>query len=181
MASVKQIEANRLNGKKAKGKKTIWGKIKSSKNALKHGLLGDHVLIIGENKHEYEEFKQGLIEFYDPKNQLQEEIVFQRISLQWRIRRATRIEAGVFSSEAVDASVIIGRDFNKKSKIYVDEFKGSDVSSVPKQIEVPANGFVRDNNGAHAILNINRIEANLSNRFYSLLERYKKMKEEEDA
>ena len=65
MASLKKIEANRLNGKKAKGKKTIWGKIKSSKNALKHGLSADHVLIVGENKLIYEEFKQGLIEYYD--------------------------------------------------------------------------------------------------------------------
>ena len=50
MATLKQIEANRLNGKKAKGKKTIWGKIQSSKNALKHGLLAESVLIVGENK-----------------------------------------------------------------------------------------------------------------------------------
>jgi len=181
MASLKQIEANRLNGKKAKGKKTIWGKIKSSKNALKHGLLADHVLIIGENKHEYEEFKQGLIEYYDPKNQLQEEVVFQLISLQWRIRRTTRIEAGVYGGEALDRAAGFGHDINKSNKIYIDEFKGSDVSSVAKQIDIPANGFVRDCNGAHAILNINRIEANLMNRFYSLLERYKKMKEDDDA
>ena len=76
MTSLKQMEANRENGKKAKGKKTIWGKIKSSKNALKHGLLAEQFLIVGENKVEYEEFKQGLIDYYNPLDQLQEEIVF---------------------------------------------------------------------------------------------------------
>ena len=181
MASLKQIKANRLNGKKAKGKKTIWGKIKSSKNALKHGLSADHVLIVGENKLIYEEFKQGLIEYYDPKNQLQEEIVFQLISLQWRIRRATQVESGVYGGEALDRPSGYGHDITKSNKIYVDEFKGSDVNYVPKQIDIQANSFIRDNNGAHAILNINRIEANLSNRLYALLDRYKKMKEEEDA
>ena len=63
----------------------------------------------------------------------------------------------------------------------INEFKSSDVNHVPKQIEVPANSFIRDSNGASAILSINRIEANLMNRFYALLDRYKKIKEDEDA
>ena len=179
MTSLKQIEANRLNGKKAKGKKTIWGKIKSSKNALKHGLLAEQFLIVGENKLEYEEFKQGLIDYYNPQDQLQEEIVFQLISMQWRIRRSARVEAGIYGGEALDRPSF-GNGINSSNKLYVDEFKSSDVNYVPKQIEIPANSFIRDSNGASSILNINRIEANLMNRFYSLLDRYKKIKEDAD-
>ena len=180
MTSLKQMEANRENGKKAKGKKTIWGKIKSSKNALKHGLLAEQFLIVGENKVEYEEFKQGLIDYYNPLDQLQEEIVFQLISLQWRIRRTTRVEAGIYGGEALDRPSF-GNGINSSNKLYVDEFKSSDVNYVPKQIEIPANSFIRDSNGASSILSINRIEANLMNRFYALLDRYKKIKEDADA
>jgi hypothetical protein len=180
MTSLKQIEANRLNGKKAKGRKTIWGKIKSSKNALKHGLLAEQFLIVGENKLEYEEFKQGLIDYYNPQDQLQEEIVFQLISMQWRIRRSARVEAGIYGGEALDRPSF-GNGIHSSNKLHVDEFKSSDVNYVPKQIEIPANSFIRDTNGASSILSINRIEANLMNRLYALLDRYKKIKEDADA
>jgi hypothetical protein len=180
MTSLKQIEANRLNGKKAKGRKTIWGKIKSSKNALKHGLLAEQFLIVGENKLEYEEFKQGLIDYYNPQDQLQEEIVFQLISMQWRIRRSARVEAGIYGGEALDRPSF-GNGIHSSNKLHVDEFKSSDVNYVPKQIEIPANSFIRDSNGASSILSINRIEANLMNRLYALLDRYKKIKEDADA
>ena len=180
MTSLKQIEANRLNGKKAKGRKTIWGKIKSSKNALKHGLLAEQFLIVGENKLEYEEFKQGLIDYYNPQDQLQEEIVFQLISMQWRIRRSARVEAGIYGGEALDRPSF-GNGIHSSNKLYLDEFKSSDVNYVPKQIEIPANSFIRDSNGASSILSINRIEANLMNRLYALLDRYKKIKEDADA
>ena len=180
MTSLKQMEANRENGKKAKGKKTIWGKIKSSKNALKHGLLAEQFLIVGENKVEYEEFKQGLIDYYNPLDQLQEEIVFQLISLQWRIRRTTRVEAGIYGGEALDRPSF-GHNLQGSNKIHVDTFISNNINYVPKQIEVPANSFIRDSNGASAIVSINRIEANLMHRFYTLLDRYKTMKEDQDA
>jgi len=38
MASEKQIAANRANAKKSTGPKTLVGKLRSSKNAYRHGL-----------------------------------------------------------------------------------------------------------------------------------------------
>ena len=40
MASEKQIAANRANAKKSTGPKTPTGKLKSSRNAYRHGLSG---------------------------------------------------------------------------------------------------------------------------------------------
>jgi len=40
MASEKQIAANRANAKKSTGPKTATGKLKSSRNAYRHGLSG---------------------------------------------------------------------------------------------------------------------------------------------
>ena len=40
MASKKQIAANRANAKKSTGPKTATGKLKSSRNAYRHGLSG---------------------------------------------------------------------------------------------------------------------------------------------
>jgi hypothetical protein len=40
MASEKQIVANRANGGRSKGPKTAAGRLKSSRNAFRHGLSG---------------------------------------------------------------------------------------------------------------------------------------------
>ena len=45
MASERQIEANRRNAKRSTGPRTTGGKIRSSQNALRHGLscsVSDH-------------------------------------------------------------------------------------------------------------------------------------------
>ena len=48
MATLKQINANRKNAKKSTGAKTKFGKIKSSQNAIKHGLNAEKFVVIGE-------------------------------------------------------------------------------------------------------------------------------------
>jgi len=40
MATEKQIAANRANAKRSTGPKTAAGKLKSSRNAYRHGLSG---------------------------------------------------------------------------------------------------------------------------------------------
>ena len=107
-------------------------------------------------------------------------MVFQLISLQWRMRRSLRIEAGIYGGEALDRPSF-GHNLQGSNKIHVDTFTSNNINYVPKQIEVPANSFIRDSNGASAIVSINRIEANLMHRFYTLLDRYKTMKEDQDA
>ena len=53
MATIKQINANRKNALLSKGPKSDLGKLKSSKNSLKHGLTAKQ-LVIGESYKEFE-------------------------------------------------------------------------------------------------------------------------------
>ena len=55
MATIKQINANKKNALLSKGPKSDLGKLKSSKNSLKHGLTAKQ-LVIGES---YKEFKKS--------------------------------------------------------------------------------------------------------------------------
>ena len=96
------------------------------------------------------------------------------------MRRSLRIEAGIYGGEALDRPSF-GHNLQGSNKIHVDTFTSNNINYVPKQIEVPANSFIRDSNGASAIVSINRIEANLMHRFYTLLDRYQIMKENADA
>jgi len=50
MTSDKQIEANRRNARKSTGPQTPEGKAKVAQNAVKHGLLAEHILIQDESQ-----------------------------------------------------------------------------------------------------------------------------------
>ena len=54
MATTNQIEANRKNAQKSTGPKSAQGKADVAKNATKHGLTAQNVIIKGENPEEFE-------------------------------------------------------------------------------------------------------------------------------
>jgi hypothetical protein len=60
MTTTQQIETNRLNVKKSTGPKSSIGKEIASQNAIKHGLLAKALVVQGEKKNAYEEFRQGI-------------------------------------------------------------------------------------------------------------------------
>ena len=57
MATLKQIEANRLNALKSTGPKTEAGKASVKLNAMKHGLLSKQVLLPEDSESEFLAFK----------------------------------------------------------------------------------------------------------------------------
>jgi hypothetical protein len=59
MATDKQFTANRANAKKSTGPKTESGKQISRRNALKHGLTGEAIVIGDEDPTIFEELRAG--------------------------------------------------------------------------------------------------------------------------
>jgi hypothetical protein len=49
MAPDRQIAANRENAKRSTGPRSEAGKARSARNALKHGLSAEHVVMLGED------------------------------------------------------------------------------------------------------------------------------------
>src|SRR5881392_1774827 len=78
MTSFKQIEANRRNARRSTGPITEEGKLRSRRNAVRHGLTADS----------------------DAQSAVERELVLRLASLLWRIRRATTIETGLFEIQA---------------------------------------------------------------------------------
>ena len=95
MTTDKQRKANRQNAKKSTGPRTPEGKARSSKNALKHGLLARDAVMADEDPAEYDRQLQILEENLFPKNAIEFELVLQIADSRWRLRRITRIEAGL--------------------------------------------------------------------------------------
>lgn len=75
------------------GVKTEEGKVISSKNAMKHGLLSREVLLEGEDAKTLQELRQSVISDFDPQGEMEHFLVDSLISDMWRLRRAIAVES----------------------------------------------------------------------------------------
>jgi|SRR5579862_2461768 len=100
MTSFKQIEANRQNARKSTGPITAEGRLQSRCNAVRHGLTAETVIGALEDAEDYRAFEAAVVADYDAQSAVERELVLRLASLLWRLRRATKIETGLFETEA---------------------------------------------------------------------------------
>ena len=65
MTTDARTEANRKNAQRSTGPKTPEGKARSSKNALKHGLTSEELILPGENPEAYDARMDEWMDAYD--------------------------------------------------------------------------------------------------------------------
>ena len=96
MATRKQIAANRRNAKKSAGPKTIAGKILSSRNSVKYGLLCRDIFRFPcEDAEAFALMRARLFDDLQPQGVRERFLVEHIFGLMWRLRRAAVAEAGV--------------------------------------------------------------------------------------
>src|SRR4051794_3021138 len=100
MTSFKQIEANRRNARQSTGPSTLEGKLRSRRNAVRHGLTAETVIGALEDAEDYKAFEAAVITDYDAQSAVERELVLRLASLLWRIRRATTMETGLYDIQA---------------------------------------------------------------------------------
>src|SRR5437899_1867363 len=100
MTTFKQIEANRRNARRSTGPITQEGKLRSRRNAVRHGLTAETVIGALEDSEDYKAFEAAVIADYDAQSGVERELVLRLASLLWRIRRATTMETGLFEIQA---------------------------------------------------------------------------------
>jgi hypothetical protein len=98
MASVAQIQANRSNAQKSTGPRTAEGKATASRNAVKHGLLAEQVVIHGEDPEEFDLYREGMLAELAPMGGIETMLAERAVSLAWRLRRAERLQSAVFAT-----------------------------------------------------------------------------------
>ena len=97
MATLKQIEANRLNALKSTGPKTLEGKSAVRLNSLKHGLRAATLILPGENQEEFDQLCAGLEAEWRPQS-LTASFYLERMAIaQWKLRRLEVAEANLLS------------------------------------------------------------------------------------
>jgi hypothetical protein len=97
MTSERQYSANRANALMSTGPKTPEGKARSSKNALKHGLTADSVVLEGEDKEAFEQLHAMLKNYYEVQSIVAQELCKQAAQYMWRMRRAAGFEAALMA------------------------------------------------------------------------------------
>jgi hypothetical protein len=100
MTSFRQIEANRRNALGSTGPKTEDGKRRSRRNAVRHGLTAETVVVALEDLEDYHAFEAAIIADYDARTAVERELVLRLASLLWRMRRATAIETDLLQIQA---------------------------------------------------------------------------------
>jgi hypothetical protein len=93
MATEKQIAANRANALKSTGPKTPEGKAKSSRNALRHGLLAKTVLLRAGCEEGFNVFVAGFYAEYSSSSATEVALVDGMATARWRAMRLSKIEA----------------------------------------------------------------------------------------
>ena len=97
----RRLEANRRNAARSTGPRTDRGKAAVALNHLQHGLLAEGI-IPGEAPELLAGLRADLAADLHPVGTL-ENALLDRVALcLWRLRRVHRVEAGVFTHEAID-------------------------------------------------------------------------------
>ncbi len=96
MTSLKQIEANRRNAEDSTGPRSKAGKQRSSRNAIRHGLTAETVIVPLEDADDYSAFEEAIAASFDPETAVERELILRLASLLWRLRRTTSIETALF-------------------------------------------------------------------------------------
>jgi hypothetical protein len=190
MASRKQIQANRQNALKSTGPKTPEGKDTARLNATKHGLLSQEVLP-GEDEEARKELAERLRAELLPVGEMESLLVERIIDATWRLRRLSRVEAGIFTWELYEELAqraqaeaqtyersttddFIENQYGPSTRITDEEkhqeaiSRAEEMKSKQHRAETATLGrtFIRDADTANAFSKLSRYETGIEGRFY---------------
>jgi hypothetical protein len=91
-SSEKQSAASRTNGKNSRGPITPEGKLRSSRNSTRHGLLTRVIVLEGESRDRFNDLVRQLNEALKPQTQIDHLLVGKLAASHWRQVRIWNLE-----------------------------------------------------------------------------------------
>src|ERR1039457_687501 len=104
MATLSQVEANRLNSQQSTGPRTPQGKAVSSQNAFKSGLDTDSQFCYGEQRTDFYRLQIEYFTRFQPRSPEERFQVDSLIRNEWMLRRLFRAEAHLWEFHTTRAS-----------------------------------------------------------------------------
>ena len=91
---------NRANSQHSTGPRTRAGKLRSSLNAVTHGLTGRTVLLASEDPAAHQRHTQEFFDEYKPQGATEKQLVQELIDTSWRLNRVPALEAEILDRAA---------------------------------------------------------------------------------
>jgi hypothetical protein len=99
MSSKRRIESSRANGAKSRGPKTAAGKLRSSENSRRHGLLARTLVLEEEDAGSFAQLLAAFERDRAPRNEVERALVENMAAARWRLLRLWAIERATMQSE----------------------------------------------------------------------------------
>ena len=106
MTTEAQLEANRANAQRSTGPRTPEGKAIVARNAVKHGLLGEQIIVEGEDRARFARHRDAMLQALVPVEEVEVTLAERLIGLSWRLQRVQRLQVQAF--EALCAGPVEG-------------------------------------------------------------------------
>jgi hypothetical protein len=103
--SQKRIEANRRNARKSTGPRTVEGKSIVRRNALRHGLAAEKLVVLGEDAEEFQRMADAHLAAFRPQNEVELELAGTFTLAAWRRRRCVSTEAAMTNQHIRDSAL----------------------------------------------------------------------------
>src|SRR5262249_35662384 len=136
MTTEKQVIANQQNAKHSTGPRTEFGKRRSRRNAIRHGLTAETVIDSLEDAADYMAFERAIKSDYSPRTAIESQLVTRLASLLWRLRRAVIVESGLLN---IQADMIRGRTTCSQPVIELDMDRLSIFRKFPPPIDLESS------------------------------------------
>ena len=163
---------NKAIEKRANNKSTLTdrSKYQISKNNIKNGFSSKRFIIYGENKKEFERYREERLDYLDPTNPIQVEMCFHLIRAGWNLRRINTIRTGLLNIE-IKNTLENSYNYEDVHKNDTKEIKNI-FKEVPDTNEVLGIVFSRDCIGSNTIAKLTSIENSLHTLFYKIKREY---------
>ncbi len=102
MSSPKRKLASQQNGSKSRGPVTDLGKERSSRNAIRHGLLSRTVVLDNEDPKEFKALLDQHVAQFQPNGDMEHQTVEEMAICQWKLRRLNLIETTLMDDHATE-------------------------------------------------------------------------------
>ena len=107
-----RVSANRANARLSTGPRTAAGKLRSSQNALTHGLTSHSPLLATEDPAVYQRHCRQFFDEYQPATATETQLTQELIDTVWRLNRIPQLEAALLDRAAKPPSEQAAIDFD---------------------------------------------------------------------
>jgi hypothetical protein len=101
-----RTEINRINSKHSTGPKTKAGKLRSSQNALRHGLTAESAILPTDDRETYRRHVETFYNEYHPQGATETHLVQTMADTAWRQNRIASLEDKLVAAEVPDVRAL---------------------------------------------------------------------------